>query len=56
MSREAFALHDGSHPIVPTHLPDGLKKASDIQGLKQKRLQTSKGKVRACCSVRTVRV
>ena len=47
LSREAFALHDGSHPIAPTHLPEGLKKSSDIQGLKQKRLQTSKGRV--CC-------
>ena len=46
MSREAFALHDGSHPIAPTHLPEGLKKPSDLQGLKQKRLQTSKGKAR----------
>ena len=45
LSREAFALHDGSHPIAPTHLPEGLKKTSDIQGLKQKRLQTSKGRV-----------
>ena len=47
LSREAFALHDGSHPIAPTHLPDGLKKTSDIQGLKQKRMQTSKGRVRS---------
>ena len=36
MSREAFALLDGSHPIVPS-LADELRKKNDLQGLKEKR-------------------
>lgn len=31
MSREAFALLGGSHPILPSHLMDGLKKKKDKQ-------------------------
>lgn len=36
MSREAFALLDASHPIVPSFAGD-LRKKSDLQGLKEKR-------------------
>ena len=43
MSREAFALLDGSHPVVPT-LTDGKKKG-DLQGLKEKRKNPQKGTV-----------
>lgn len=42
MSREAFALLDGSHPVVPS-LADGKKK-SDL-GLKEKRKSIGKGTV-----------
>ena len=44
MSREAFALLDGSHPIVPS-LAGDLRKKSDLQGLKEKR-KTQRGAVR----------
>ena len=43
MSREAFALLDGSHPIVPS-LAGDLRKKND-QGFKQKRKSSSKGQV-----------
>lgn len=36
MSREAFALLDGSHPIVPS-LADEMRKKNELQGLKEKR-------------------
>ena len=42
MSREAFALLDGSHPVVPS-LAEGKKK-SDL-GLKEKRKSVGKGTV-----------
>ncbi|KAK9805209.1 hypothetical protein WJX72_006091 [[Myrmecia] bisecta] len=45
MSREAFALLDGAHPIVPSHLVGDLRKKSDLQGLKQKRKTSSKGTI-----------
>ena len=44
MSREAFALLDGSHPIVPS-LAGDLRKKGDLQGLKEKR-KTQRGAVR----------
>ena len=44
MSREAFALLDGSHPVVPS-LADGKKK-NDL-GLKEKRKSVGKGIVRS---------
>lgn len=31
MSREAFALLGGSHPIIPSHLANELKKKSELQ-------------------------
>ena len=31
MSREAFALLGGSHPIMPSHLATELKKKSELQ-------------------------
>lgn len=43
MSREAFALLDGSHPIPPTHLTGDLNKKAALAGLKQKRKLSSKG-------------
>ena len=36
MSREAFALLDGAHPVVPS-LTGDLRKKGDLQGLKEKR-------------------
>lgn len=47
MSREAFALLDGSHPIPPS-LAGDLRKKSDLQGLKEKR-KASKGNVSLPC-------
>ena len=44
MSREAFALLGGSHPIVPSQLTDELRKKEDLKGLKEKRKNT-KGQV-----------
>lgn len=46
MSREAFALLDGSHPVVPT-FNTSHKKKSDLQGLKEKRKNALKGVVRS---------
>lgn len=46
MSREAFALLGGSHPIVPSQLTDELRKKEDLKGLKEKR-KNSKGQVSA---------
>ena len=46
MSREAFALLDASHPIVPSFAGD-LRKKSDLQGLKEKR-KAHKGVVSPC--------
>lgn len=43
MSREAFALLDGSHPIPPSHLAVDLNKKAALAGLKQKRKFSSKG-------------
>ena len=43
MSREAFALLDGSHPIPPSHLAGDLSKKSALLGLKQKRKLSNKG-------------
>ena len=43
MSREAFALLDGSHPIPPSHLAGDLNKKAALAGLKQKRKFSSKG-------------
>ncbi|DBA74706.1 hypothetical protein WJX79_003116 [Trebouxia sp. C0005] len=43
MSREAFALLDGSHPIPPSHLAGDLNKKAALSGLKQKRKLSSKG-------------
>ena len=43
MSREAFALLDGSHPIPPSHLTGDLNKKSTLIGLKQKRKLSNKG-------------
>lgn len=43
MSREAFALLDGSHPIPPSHLTGDLNKKAALAGLKQKRKISSKG-------------
>ena len=48
MSREAFALLDGAHPVVPALLAGDLRKKGDLQGLKEKRKLSSRGKVRAC--------
>ena len=31
MSREAFALLGGSHPIMPSHLASELRKKSELQ-------------------------
>ena len=45
MSREAFALLGGSHPIVPSQLTEELRKKEDLKGLKQKR-KNAKGQVR----------
>lgn len=42
MSREAFALLGDSHPIVPSHIVDGLKRKRDM---KQKPKASSKGNV-----------
>jgi len=36
MSREAFALLDRTHPVVPSLTTD-LRKKGDLQGLKEKR-------------------
>lgn len=44
MSREAFALLGGSHPIVPSQLTEELRKKEDLKGLKQKR-KSAKGQV-----------
>ena len=44
MSREAFALLGGSHPIVPSQLTEELRKKEDLKGLKQKR-KNAKGQV-----------
>ena len=46
MSREAFALLGGSHPIVPSQLTEELRKKEDLKGLKQKR-KNAKGQVGA---------
>ena len=46
MSREAFALLGGSHPIVPSQLTEELRKKKDLKGLKQKR-KSAKGQVGA---------
>ena len=46
MSREAFALLGGSHPIVPSQLTEELRKKEDLKGLKQKR-KSAKGQVGA---------
>lgn len=46
MSREAFALLGGSHPIVPSVLTEELRKKEDLKGLKQKRKSSAKGQVR----------
>ena len=43
MSREAFALLDGSHPLPPSHLAGDLNKKAALAGLKQKRKLSSKG-------------
>lgn len=43
MSREAFALLDGSHPIPPSHLAGDLNKKAALAGLKQKRKVSAKG-------------
>lgn len=43
MSREAFALLDGSHPVPPSHLAGELSKKSALLGLKQKRKLSAKG-------------
>ena len=43
MSREAFALLDGSHPLPPSHLTGDLSKKSALLGLKQKRKLSAKG-------------
>ena len=43
MSREAFALLDGSHPVPPSHLTGDLSKKSTLLGLKQKRKLSAKG-------------
>ena len=48
MSREAFALLGGSHPIVPSVLTEELRKKEDLKGLKQKRKASAKGQ--ACFS------
>ena len=45
MSREAFALLGGSHPIVPSVLTEELRKKEDLKGLKQKRKSAAKGQV-----------
>ncbi|KAK9905816.1 hypothetical protein WJX75_006806 [Coccomyxa subellipsoidea] len=45
MSREAFALLGGSHPIVPSVLTEELRKKEDLKGLKQKRKSSAKGQV-----------
>ena len=53
MSREAFALLGGSHPIVPSVLTEELRKKEDLKGLKQKRKSSAKGQACAyCCSSR----
>ena len=44
MSREAFALLGGSHPIVPSQLTEELRKKEDLKGLKEKR-KNAKGQV-----------
>ena len=49
MSREAFALLGGSHPIVPSQLTEELRKKEDLKGLKQKR-KNAKGQVAAISS------
>lgn len=46
MSREAFALLGGSHPIVPSVLTEELRKKEDLKGLKQKRKASAKGQAR----------
>ena len=46
MSREAFALLGGSHPIVPSVLTEELRKKEDLKGLKQKRKSSAKGQVK----------
>lgn len=43
MSREAFALLDGSHPVPPSHLAGELGKKNALLGLKQKRKLSAKG-------------
>jgi DNA methyltransferase 1-associated protein 1 len=45
MSREAFALLGGSHPIVPSALTEELRKKEDLKGFKQKRKASAKGQV-----------
>jgi DNA methyltransferase 1-associated protein 1 len=50
MSREAFALLGGSHPIVPSQLTEELRKKEDLKGLKEKR-KNAKGQVRVLCPV-----
>lgn len=46
MSREAFALLGGSHPIVPSALTEELRKKEDLKGFKQKRKSSTKGQVK----------
>ncbi len=46
MSREAFALLGGLHPIVPSVLTEELRKKEDLKGLKQKRKSSAKGQVK----------
>ena len=43
MSREAFALLDGAHPVVPSLMDD--KQKGGMQGLKEKRKNPQKGTV-----------
>jgi DNA methyltransferase 1-associated protein 1 len=47
MSREAFALLGGSHPIMPSHLASELRKKSEMQV--RRRSQHSS---RLCCEWR----